>query len=170
MLGLPKDKVVLCPHNENWTQCFIEEKRDIISEIGNYTVDIHHFGSAAIPGIAAKPIIDIAISLKRLDDVENCKQGLEKLGYECHGEMVVKGCYFFSKGNPTTYHIHFTNEDNVNMKRWLFFKDRIMASDALALEYETLKKYLQDQFKNDRKGYNKGKDKFIHRVLADMKK
>ncbi len=168
MLGLPKDKVILCPHNKNWTQCFIEEKQNIISKIGKYIVDVHHFGSTSIFGILAKPIIDIAVTVRTLEDVERCKQNLIKLGYECHGQIVAEGCIFFSKGNPTTHHIHFTENNNINMKKWLFFRDQLRKYSKFASEYQVLKQDLEQKYANDRKAYNSGKDEFIHKVLASL--
>ena len=105
MIGLPRGTVKLVPYSSEWESLFAEEERLLRSSIGAYVVDIQHVGSTAIPGLEAKPIIDIAVALRRLEDVEKCVELMERLGYEYDEEhpdrhFFVKGCLLYTSPSP----------------------------------------------------------------------
>ena len=169
MLGLPKDVVKLAMHSAEWGSCFEVEKRRIASGIADYVIDIQHFGSTAVSRLDAKPIIDIAIAVQALNDADKCENYLNEIGYERHSEIIIEGSIFFTKGNPTTYHVHFTEQGGINLKKWLFFRDQLRDNHELAEDYKQLKRNLEKGFENDRDAYNQGKDGFINKVLEEMK-
>ena len=81
MLGLPRGEVFLVPWSMEWKNEYEKEKRQIIADIGQYTINVHHIGSTAVKGLSAKPIIDIAIEIEHFFDGEKCVIALEGLGY-----------------------------------------------------------------------------------------
>jgi len=110
MIGLQRKIVKLVPYSPEWPRLFAQEERLLRAAIGAYVVDIQHVGSTAIPGMEAKPIIDIAVALRRLEDVEKCIEPLERLGYEYDEEHPDR--HFFVKGDPSrrTHYLHMVEQ------------------------------------------------------------
>ena len=97
MIGLQRGSVKLFPYSVEWQSLFAEEERVLRASIGTYVMDIQHVGSTAIPGLEAKPIIDIAVAVRRLEDVERCIKPLECLGYEYRADEGHPGRFFFAE-------------------------------------------------------------------------
>src|SRR5437868_13515709 len=107
MLGLEKGVAQLLPHDEHWHHLFVEEKARLQDAIGEFVVAVEHVGSTSVCGIAAKPILDIAISISDKANGENCIAPLENLGYLYRGENGIAGRFYFVKGAPArTHHLH----------------------------------------------------------------
>ena len=87
----------LADYDPHWPQLFEEERTRLQAAIGERVADIQHVGSTSIPGIAAKPIIDIAVHLRSLIDALYCITPLTELGYECLGEFGIPGRIYFRK-------------------------------------------------------------------------
>ena len=165
MLGLPKGIVKLEAHTEIWQQLFVEEATRIREAIGEYVTAIEHVGSTSIDGIAAKPIIDMAIGLKNLADGEKCVVPLENVGYEYRGEYGIAGRFYFVKGEPRTHHLHMVSADSDFWRSHLLFRDYLRAHSSVAKEYERLKIDLAEKFPDNRDAYLEGKSVFIENVL-----
>lgn len=165
MLGLPKGTVKLEPHSELWHQLFAEEHARLRKAIGNYVVAIEHIGSTAICRIAAKPIIDIAISVEKIADGESCVEPLENIGYEYRGEHGINGRFYFVKGEPRTHHVHMVLAGSDFWRSHLLFRDYLRENPATAKEYENLKLKLARECVNDRDAYQRRKSDFIENVL-----
>jgi len=82
MLGLERGVLRLVPYREEWTEFYRQESQRIRQAIGTYIRDIQHVGSTAVPGMSAKPIIDIAVAVDCLNEAEVCIRPLEDLCYE----------------------------------------------------------------------------------------
>jgi GrpB-like predicted nucleotidyltransferase (UPF0157 family) len=90
-IGLPEDNLVrLIPHNTNWAKVFADEAIRIHNALKINSLKLHHGGSTAIPHIVAKPIIDIIGEIDHLEELDNNKEALEKIGYEYKGEYGIK--------------------------------------------------------------------------------
>ena len=89
--------VEVVTHNEEWSKMFKEEATEINTIFGNEIINIHHIGSTAIQNIKAKPIIDILIEVKVLEQVDEFINGMEQIGYEYKGEFGIVGRRFLSK-------------------------------------------------------------------------
>ena len=164
-LGLLKGIVKLEQHTEQWRQLFIEEAATIRATIGEISALIEHVGSTSIGGIAAKPIIDIAVGVEKLVDGEKCVVPLENIGYEYRGEHGIAGRFYFVKGEPRTHHLHLVEKDSDFWRSHLLFRDYLRAHPAVAKEYEKLKLELARKYANDRDAYLYGKTDFIENVL-----
>ena len=166
MLGLEKGFVKLQPHNEQWHQLFAEEKARLQNVIGAFIVDIQHIGSTSVCGIAAKPILDIAVAISDKASGESCVAPLENSGYVYRGENGIAKRFYFRKGAPArTHHLHMLLADSEELRNHLFFRDYLRANPESAAEYDKLKRELASKFGNDRDAYLDGKAAFVERIL-----
>ncbi len=158
----------LVDYDPQWPILYEEEKASILGVIGNFVVDIQHIGSTAVPGLGAKPIIDIMVAIRRLALVEKCVQPLQTMGYEYLGEYGIPGRHYFRKppGDPhSTYHVHMVEREGDFWKRHILFRDFLRVHPEEALRYCQLKRELAAKFASDRDAYNDAKTSFIESVV-----
>jgi len=166
MIGLERGIVKVCPYTVEWKRLFEEEKNRLQAVIGEYVLDIQHVGSTSIPGMAAKPIIDIGIAVRNFKEAAVCIEPIEQLGYEYRGENGIPRRHFFVKRDPrTTHHVHVNEVDGRDWENQVFFRDYLIQHPGMAQEYAELKLELAQQFPLDRLAYLDGKAEFIERVL-----
>ncbi len=124
-------------------------------------------GSTSIPGIPAKPILDILAAVKMLADVEEFTQDLNKIGYEDKGNGGVPGRRFFVKGTEAkrTHHLNFCEMNSFFRRSHLAFCDYLERHPEIAREYSALKRGLADRFPKDRGAYTAGKEEFVRSIL-----
>jgi GrpB-like predicted nucleotidyltransferase (UPF0157 family) len=169
MIGLERGTVRVVPPDDEWPEAFAQERHCLCQRIGYLVLDIQHVGSTAVPGLAAKPIIDIAVAVASPADVQRCRPLLVELGYIDRGDRGREGGYVFVKERTPevrTHHLHMVAIDDPQWANYLRFRDGLRADVALRTEYASLKQKLQEQFTNDRQGYTAAKGAFIRRVLA----
>lgn len=171
IIGLQNEKVKLSAYNPAWEKLYKKEEKLLIPIVEKYGVIIEHIGSTAIPGSKAKPIIDIAIGVKNLKDVEKFIKPLKKLEYECRHDDSVDKRYFFTKGNKThtTHHLHIVKINSKLWKNQIIFRDYLRRHKDVVKKYNKLKAELAEKYKNDRKKYVAGKDKFIKSIIKQEK-
>lgn len=158
--------VVVVDYDPAWVECFERERALIADALGDLALAIDHVGSTSVPGIAAKPIIDIMVGVKHLSDGEDSIGPLDDVGYEYRGDGGIPDHLFWRKGDPRQAHIHIVVYENNFWRDHIEFRDRLRASPKLAEEYGTLKKRLAQRYSTDKVGYNNAKDPFIRRVLG----
>ncbi|MHB1000356.1 MAG: GrpB family protein [Armatimonadota bacterium] len=177
MIGLKRGTVKLVPHNPIWTDLFEEEKRFLESIFGDTIIAIEHIGSTAIPGIPAKPIIDINIGVESLKVALAMKGKFEESGYE-HRPFVpgntiedLKLQELYVRGSEAcrTHHIHVTVYGSDYWNDDLLFRDYLRRNHDRALEYAELKTRLAREYLDDRRSYTKGKHEFIQNTLEMAK-
>lgn len=167
-----KDHIELVPYDPNWLKS-AEDEIKILRKVlpVEQTVDIQHVGSTAIPGMPAKPIIDIQIAV---DDLEKFKKSaldsLKKLEYVFWDKNPDKDRLFFVKGMPPfgkkrTHHLHVVEPDSNHWKNKLLFRDYLIAHPEIAKDYKQLKQRLASQYAYDRERYTEEKTAFIKRIL-----
>ena len=164
-LGLPDGVIELAPASSEWGRLYEEEAARIRSALGELILDIQHVGSTAIPGIAAKPILDIDVGVPSFEEGERAIEPLEAQGYTYRGEHGIPGRHYFVKGNPRTHHLHMYGIDHALFGEQAAFRDALRADPVLAREYERLKQDLARRFRTDRVAYTDGKTKFVYDVL-----
>ena len=165
MLGLPKGIVKLEPHTEKWRRLFAEEAARLREVTGDYVLAIEHIGSTSIGGIAAKPIIDIAVGVEKIADGARCVRPLENNGYEYRGEHGIAGRFYFVKGEPRSHHLHLVETGSDFWRSHLLFRDYLRENQTIAEEYGNLKKELAQKHAENREAYQHGKTVFIENVL-----
>lgn len=157
-------KVIVVAHNPHWKEAFRAEKESIADALGDNAVAIHHIGSTAIPGIFAKPIIDILIAVKSLKELDEHSSKLAQLGYEAKGEFGIPGRRYFRKDDAheiRTHQIHAFETGDPNIARHLAFRDFLIAHPPEAQVYSKLKQRLATLHPNDIEAYIAGKDAYV---------
>ena len=165
MIGLPKGLVQLVPYTAEWIRLFEAEKARLQAAIGKHVLDIQHVGSTAIPGMIAKPIIDIGIAVEDFEEARVCIQSVQSLGYEYRGEQGIPRRHYFVKGDPRTHHIHMNEVGSRDWEDQVLFRDYLVGHPQLAKEYAALKKELAERHPMDREAFQVGKARFIEWVL-----
>lgn len=168
------DEVVVVEYNPLWPQLFEEEKARILSLIKAWVLEIEHVGSTAVPGLGAKPIIDIMVGLRSLDDARHCIPLLETIGYEYvpKHEAVMPERRYFHKGSTRfkrTHHLHIVETTSEFWERHLLFRDYLRAHEETARDYYELKKTLATRFRADRGAYTDAKTSFIQQVIEQAR-
>jgi GrpB-like predicted nucleotidyltransferase (UPF0157 family) len=163
--GLHSDEVRLVKVGPEWARRFEHEYGRIASAVGAGMVDIQHIGSTAVPGILAKPILDIAAAITSFDAGFALVPKLEALGYQYRGEYGIPRRHYFVLGDPVrTHHLHILEQHSAEWLAHLRFRDHLRASPEAALRYATLKRQLIARSPENRTQYQDGKAAFIEQV------
>ena len=148
-----------------WVDRYHQEAALLRGVFGEELVDIHHIGSTSVPGLQAKPIIDMLPLVRQIERVDGFNDAMAALGYEAMGELGIPGRRYFRKGgDDRTHQAHVFQVDDPNVERHLAFRDYLRAHPAVAAQYGELKAALAQQFPTDIYGYMDGKDAFIKAV------
>jgi GrpB-like predicted nucleotidyltransferase (UPF0157 family) len=175
MLGLNKGEVKLVSYSFDWKNLFEKEKKLLNSIIGELVVDIQHFGSTSITGIDTKPIIDILVGAKSLNDVEEFDQErLKGEGYYQLPKVVIKGKKVFAKFSnletlTKTHILHVVEHKGEWWSQHIFFRDFLNKDDDARRKYENLKRKLAKKYPEDEKSYSDEKKKFVDSILSNKK-
>ena len=155
-------------YNPAWPAAYEKEARQIRKALDGLLVEIHHIGSTAVPGLMAKPVIDILPVVRDIEMVDARNPAMEALGYECMGEFGIPGRRYFRKGgNDRTHQVHvFAADSREEINRHLAVRDYLRAHPNVAAEYGRLKAALAARFPEDIDGYCDGKDGFVKRLEA----
>ena len=164
-LGLKRGKLCLSPYRNEWPALFDSEKKILLSAIGNHVIDIQHVGSTSIPGMRAKPILDLGIAVDEFENARTCIEPLTDIGYSFRGEHGIPRRHYFTKGDPTTHHIHMVEEYSDEWTKLIRFRDLLRADPKTAEDYRSLKLDLWERLSGDRKAYQAAKAAFIGKVL-----
>ncbi len=165
MIGLEQGRVVLAPYDASWPELYEAQRARIVAAIGEMAAGIEHVGSTAVAGMPSKPILDVAVRLRRVEDVKGAVEALTDCGYGYRGEYGLPGRHFFVRGNPPTVHLHVAEPGTPHWERWLAFRDRLRSDRELASAYAGLKRELASRFAGDRDAYTKAKTPFIEAAL-----
>ena len=159
------EPITLAKASDDWPRAF-EEMRSRLAEVLGDEVRIEHVGSTSIPGIAAKPIIDIQVSVPDIEDERAFVPGIESLGLALRArEPDLAHLYF--RNNPRTVQIHVCQFGSKWERDHLLFRDYMRAHPERARQYEALKWSAADTYRDDRIAYTEAKGPLIEGVLAD---
>lgn len=160
--------VIIVEYDPQWPNMYEDEKARVLDAIGHAVVAIEHVGSTAVPGLGAKPIIDIMVGIPRLADAQQCIEPLRSIGYEYVPEYEVQlpERRYFHKGpaGARTHHLHMVEPTSEFWERHLLFRDFLRAHPEASQHYDALKKELAAKFGPDREGYTEAKTPFIRAV------
>ena len=170
MLGLMRGTVQLLPHEKNWETVAAETQTLLKQLLGETAMDVQHVGSTAIKSICAKPIIDMAVGVKALDDVKPYIDILAQHGIRYRKEDVAEQLLFvIGEGEHRTHHIHVVVWNSDAWKNYLNFRDYLNAFPEKAAVYEEKKMKLAAEFSNDRGSYTGGKQELISMLLDEAR-
>jgi GrpB-like predicted nucleotidyltransferase (UPF0157 family) len=171
MLGLNRDVVRLTPYRQEWKELFVQEKALLHSLIGEYVIDIQHIGSTAIEGIAAKPMLDVLIGVRSMDDVKQFdKYRLKKVDIYHLGRVEIDGKEVFAKFSDleelTKTHVYHVVEYGGDWwKQHTRFRDYLNEHPEVARDYESLKKKSALKFPDNERQYAEAKKAFVDEIL-----
>jgi GrpB-like predicted nucleotidyltransferase (UPF0157 family) len=167
---MPSDEPIqLVPPDPSWPSRFELERTVLAAAIGDWVEgDIHHIGSTAVPGLEAKPIIDILVGVHDLETARGCFEPLAELGY-LYSPYLPEEMHWFCKPDPArrTHHLHLVPVGSPRYRNELAFRDLLRADPRLASDYAALKRRLAERYRDDREAYTKAKGSFIRGALAE---
>jgi GrpB-like predicted nucleotidyltransferase (UPF0157 family) len=176
-----QEEIAIVPYDPRWPEVFRREKEHLLSCLPNDLIRrIEHFGSTAVPGLAAKPVVDVLVEVTDLRATQaRVVPVLEPQGYEyfwrpTHGDDGPPFYAWFIKRDPgtgsRTHHLHMVEGDFVEHWDRLLFRDYLIEHPTVARDYEGLKIRLASAAPHDRVAYTHGKTEFIADVTARAKR
>jgi GrpB-like predicted nucleotidyltransferase (UPF0157 family) len=165
--GWADEPVRLEPYDAGWPERFLEERAALSTAIGDCAVGgIHHVGSTAVPGLEAKPVIDILVVVHDLETSRECFDKLGALGY-LYAPYRADEMHWFCKPDPArrTHHLHLVPTGSRRFRDELAFRDYLRGHADIAGEYGALKRRLAEEFEHDPEAYTAAKVDFIRAAL-----
>jgi GrpB-like predicted nucleotidyltransferase (UPF0157 family) len=157
-----RSPITIADYDDSWPEQYEAEKERILSELGARLTAIEHIGSTAVPGLAAKPVIDIMPGVPTLADAEQCIEGMRRLGYERGVDDPVPGRVYFRKGFPDRkLQVHIAENGGDFWRRHLAFRDYLRGHPDDAADYAALKRRLAALHPRDVVAYTDAKSDFI---------
>jgi GrpB-like predicted nucleotidyltransferase (UPF0157 family) len=169
MIGLRRHTVRVVEHDPEWASLFEEEAATICRAGGPLVLDVQHVGSTAVPGLPAKPILDIAVAVRSSGDIPELVRRLTAVGYIDRGDGGRDGGYLLvrdSEPEVRTAHVHIVECADPQWHRYVVFRDTLRRDDEIRQQYGEMKKRLAAAYPTDRERYTASKNEFIRRVLG----
>ncbi|MDP9235706.1 MAG: GrpB family protein [Actinomycetota bacterium] len=160
--------IEVVPYNPAWPALFEEERRRIEAALGEWVQGgIEHVGSTAVPGLAAKPVIDIMVGVANLEEARGAFADVASLGY-LYAPYKSEFMHWFCKPSVTvrTHHLYLMEKGHPEWQAHIAFRDHLRNHPETAEAYERLKLDLANRFRNDREAYTEAKTDFVARVVA----
>jgi GrpB-like predicted nucleotidyltransferase (UPF0157 family) len=165
-IGKSTNPVVVVEYDPHWPATFEALRSRVAGALSELATAIEHIGSTAVPGMAAKPIIDVDVLLKSGSDLPLAIQRLAALGYVHRGDLGIAGREAFAAPPDTpAHHLYVCPPESQEYRRHLALRDYLRANDADAAAYSGLKRSLAARFCEDRAAYAEGKRECIERLL-----
>ena len=164
-LGLQAGTVRLVPYDPAWPDFFSAEASRLNGALSPLPIVLEHIGSTAVPGLLAKPVLDV---LAGFADDTHVKPYIERIvtsGYVHRGNQGIPGREFFRRGNPRAYHVHLTAIGSAFWHEHLGFRDYLRTHNAVRDDYARLKQALAARFPDDRDAYIDGKTRFVRGIV-----
>lgn len=161
--GLMQKRIIkVVNYDPQWVESYQVESASIRNALEGMDVRLHHIGSTSVPGLMAKPVIDILIEVPDVAAIEGYNGAMKAIGYIPKGEFGIAGRRFYLKGlYNRTHHIHAFNVGTPDVLRHLAFRDYLIAHPDIAIEYGELKAWVADVCDNDNDVYCAGKSDFV---------
>lgn len=152
-------------YDPSWPPIFETMKADIERLIGDLAEDIHHIGSTSVPGLAAKPKIDIDAVLRSTGFLPEAIDRVKQAGHAFHGDPYGDGLWTFTRGSPGA-RLYLCGPDNATHIERVLFRDWLRVHPEAAAEYAALKRLLAAQADGDWELYTRGKSDFVARIVG----
>lgn len=170
MQGVYRYGVTLAAHDEAWTDEFKRTAALLRQAWGDAVLDVQHIGSTAIRGICAKPILDVGVVLRSLEEVDTA--ALTARGYEFRGQEAPDDDRLLfvlrAEGEVTLQLIHCYGPDSPDLRRCMAFRDHLNACPEEARRYDALKRELAARYADDRRSYTAGKAEYIKSIYEKL--
>jgi GrpB-like predicted nucleotidyltransferase (UPF0157 family) len=156
-------------YDPEWAVLFEAEAQAIHRAAGGLSLKVEHVGSTAVPGLPAKPVVDIAVAIQTRDFIPDLTRQLTAIGYINRGDAgAADGGYLLVKESEPEVrivHLHIVEETDIRWQNYIEFRDILRANDTIRKQYADLKTQLGARFQDNRKSYTEGKSDFIGEVL-----
>lgn len=158
--------VQVVEYNPIWVSVF-EKIRDFVTPVvADIVVAIEHVGSTSVPGLSAKPIVDLDVVVSSQEEVLIAIERLVSIGYIHQGDLGISGRESFAQPDSLPAHnLYVCEANNAELKRHILFRDYLSSHPDEAKEYAELKQELAQRFRNDRVLYTNGKTEFVNGKL-----
>jgi GrpB-like predicted nucleotidyltransferase (UPF0157 family) len=175
MQSRPEPVVEVVPSRGSWPAEFERERAALAAAVGAAALSIEHIGSTAVPGLAAKPTIDILLVVDATEDFLEHLAEVEALGYDHRGENAVVGSathLFLRKvvAGRRTHHLHVLTSGSPEIDDYRLFRDALRNDRALARDYEQVKLALAARHATDRPGYVANKARWVDARVAALRR
>ncbi len=159
-------KIEVVPHEPLWPTIYQNEIDRISPLIQDVITTFYHIGSTAVPGLAAKPTIDILAEARSIEMLDTKDDAMYSLGYQVKGENGIPGRRYYRKlsGEVHLFHVHAFEAGNPEILRHLNFRDYLRRNEKVRCAYGQLKRKLAKRFPYDSPTYTAGKSEFIQKV------
>ncbi|HEY6236255.1 MAG TPA: GrpB family protein [Candidatus Elarobacter sp.] len=160
------EPVVVVPYDPAWPAAFALLRDRLAPALGELAAGIEHVGSTAVPGLAAKPIVDIDVVIRHAEELPEVVARLATLGYVHLGDLGIVGREAFrSAPDLPSHHLFVCASGAASLQAHLTLRDALRGDPDLALAYAALKRELAERYRDDRDAYSEGKSAFITAVL-----
>lgn len=163
-------RVMVVPYDLEWPRVFESLRDRLTGALGALAVRIEHVGSTAVPGLCAKPIVDIDVVIASADDSSKAIERLEAIGYTHRGDRGIPGREAFEPPAGPAHHLYVCADGAAPLREHLTFRDYLRGHPESAEEYGVLKRELAERFVEDRLAYQEGKRSFVESVMARLER
>ncbi|MDR7317318.1 GrpB family protein [Brevibacillus nitrificans] len=161
--------IVIAEYDPLWIKMFDELCAFVHPIVKDHIIRIEHVGSTSVPGLAAKPIVDMDVVVRTKEDVRSTIRCLAALGYVHEGDLGVSGREaFIPPSSVKWHHLYVCTSDNAAFIKHIRFRDYLRSHPEEAKKYGDLKRELARQYENDRDAYTNAKGVFVNRVLNTL--
>jgi GrpB-like predicted nucleotidyltransferase (UPF0157 family) len=161
------DPIVIVDYDPRWPEQFARLRDRAQSAMGELAVSIEHVGSTAVPGLPAKPVIDMVVVIASDEDLPEAIERLAVIGYSARGDLGVPGREAFSwPEGETRHHLYVSPTTSEELRAQVRFRDLLLSDPRLAANYVALKRELAATYRDDRPSYTDGKTDFIAAALG----
>ena len=163
--------VVVEPYDENWERDFREIEAEVRGALGELVLRIEHVGSTSVPGLSAKPIIDIDVVIEDDSRLEAVISALRGIGYRHEGNLGIVGREAFAydgKEHLRRHHLYVCPEDSPELKRHIAFRDYLRSHPGAARDYSRVKEEVAALYPHDIEKYIEHKSPFIEKIYREI--
>ena len=169
--------IVIADYTPAWADAFADLSRALRGALGGLALGIEHVGSTSVPGLGAKPIIDIDVIIDPRASLPAVVEALGRVGYHHRGDLGIAGREAFGREDATVprdgsgrvwprYHLYVCEQDSEELRRHLSFRDHLRSDPNATARYDRLKRELAERFRHDIDSYIEGKREFIESIVA----
>lgn len=174
MSAISNSGVIVRPYSSEWPNHFRDVRDELLPAFAPLAVVVEHIGSTSVPGLAAKPVIDVLLGADSLAEVESKIEALGRLGYgyvpKYERELPMRRYFVKSSAGALRIHLHAVERGSRLWQEHLAFRDALRADAGLRSEYQSLKLELAERFADDKSAYTDAKGPFIRTVMAALER
>ena len=166
-LGTQGGHVEITEYNPEWPRVFEREAAAILKACRPWITNVHHIGSTSVPGLAAKPVLDIVPVAVTPAECAKAVPEMKNLGYRYRGENGIPGRFYFDRlvDGRTVVHAHMLPVGHLQVRQHLVFRDYLRTHPDAARDYEQLKRTLASKYRDDRPAYTQAKAEFTSGII-----